>query len=63
MLKKIEFLREKLYHEIDSSTLLNDEVIKLSQELDLLILEYYNRVIQDNDDLLLPEYDKGSWFI
>ena len=66
-LLRIEFLRKKLYKKINENGLLNNEVIKLSYELDLLILEYYDKYglngLSNKDlinNLILPEYDKNS---
>jgi hypothetical protein len=66
-LLKIEFLKKKLYKKINENGLLNNEVIKLSHELDLLILEHYDKYglngLSNKDlinNLILPEYDKNS---
>ena len=55
MLDKIELLREKLNKRIEENRLNDDETIKLSQELDILIVEYYNSIGYTNKESLLPE--------
>lgn len=38
---EIESMREKLYVAINNSDILQEEVLKISQDLDILILKYY----------------------
>lgn len=53
---KIKSLREKLNNEINEKSILNaGEILRISQELDLLILEYYNK----NHINILPESDNN----
>lgn len=56
--EKINTLKDKLNKELENKNLCDQEVIKISQELDQLILEYYY-----NNDNILPDNDNSSWFL
>ena len=43
MIKKINKLKEKINRELENKLPIHEDVVKLSQELDLILLEYYNR--------------------
>lgn len=45
MLGRISNLKEKLYKELDTETLNKEKILKISKELDKLIVEYSNRNI------------------
>lgn len=45
LLKKIEVLRQKLYHYGTTHSLIDEKVVKMSQELDYL-LNQYHRITQ-----------------
>ncbi|MBC8587327.1 aspartyl-phosphate phosphatase Spo0E family protein [Paratissierella segnis] len=55
MKEKINTLKDKLNKELENKNLCDQEVIKISQELDQLILEYYY-----NNDNILPDNDNSS---
>ncbi len=54
---KINDLRDKLNKEMGKRCPNDEEILKISQELDLLIVEYYNNIN------ILTENDNISWFI
>lgn len=47
MIEEINLLREKLYSLLETKPTNDDEVVKISQELDLLILKY---CLEEKDD-------------
>ena len=51
--QKIEVLREKLNKELEAKGPDNEQVLKLSQELDELIVEYCLKEIEKNKTVLL----------
>lgn len=64
MQKEIEILREKLNKKIEENMLNDDEILQLSQELDLLILKYYKSDSTHKfTEAYLPKNESGSWFI
>lgn len=54
---KINDLRDKLNKEMGKRCPNDEKILKISQELDLLIVEYYNNIN------ILTENDNISWFI
>ena len=44
MLGRISNLKEKLYKELDTETLNKENILKISKELDKLIVEYSNTI-------------------
>lgn len=42
--KKIEYLKSKLNNGLENKHLNDEEILRLSKELDLLINEYYNNI-------------------
>ena len=60
MKERIYLLREKLYSLLETKPPNDDEVIKISQELDLLILKY---CLEEKDDTYISLIDsKEGWF-
>lgn len=47
MKDKINYLREKLNKLLETKLPNDEEVLKLSEELDLLLIEYYNNIDTD----------------
>lgn len=60
MTDKICLLREKLHSLLDIKPPIDDEVVRLSQELDKLIVEYNHQI--KNYTIIMPIIDEDSWF-
>lgn len=50
MKKKIQVVQEKLNHLVDKKSENDEEILRLSMELDKLILEYYYSQIHDKSN-------------
>lgn len=51
MIDKIDYLKEKLNKLLESTSVNDDEVLKLSRELDLLIIAFY----EDDSGTIITE--------
>ncbi len=58
MTDKICLLREKLHSLLDIKPPIDDEVVRLSQELDKLIVEYNHKI--KNYTIIMPIIDEDS---
>lgn len=58
MTDKICLLREKLHSLLDIKPPIDDEVVRLSQELDKLIVEYNHQI--KNYTIIMPIIDEDS---
>ena len=63
MKDKINTLRNELNKLLESKSINDDHVIKISHELDLLILEYYNNGNNKDGESIQSESEKRYWFI
>ena len=45
----LEELRDKLFIMLDSNTYSKEEILKISEELDKLIVDYYKTIIEEQN--------------